>query len=69
MPLARLHLSEEEIRAVVSRIAVICLSEEFQRLKQELEEIYRSSNVDNAPLVALSDALYAFLAEEEDDYG
>lgn len=69
MHLARLDLSEEELRKVLNRIAVICLSEEFQRLKQELEDIYRSSNVDNAPLAALSDALYAFLAEQEDEYG
>jgi hypothetical protein len=43
------------------------LSEEFQTLKTELENIYFQSNVENFRLTAFQDALYAFLAQEEDE--
>ncbi len=58
--------SEEEIKKWVHSIALICLSEEFQELKNELEEIYRQANVKDPVIVAFQDALYAFLAEKEE---
>ncbi|MCL6558342.1 MAG: hypothetical protein K6U74_05985 [Firmicutes bacterium] len=58
---------EEEIKKWLNQIAMICLSEEFQMLKKELETIYLQSNMENVRLTAFQDALYAFLAQEEDD--
>lgn len=58
---------EEEIKKWLSHIALICLSEDFQKLKKELENIYLQSNVENVQVVAFQDALYAFLAQEEDE--
>jgi len=60
-------LPEEEMKKWVNHIALICLSEEFQSLKKELECVYLRSNMDNAGLVAFQDALYAFLAQAEDE--
>jgi len=59
--------TEEEIRKWLNHIAMICLSEEFQSLKKELEIIYLQSNVENFRLIAFQDALYAFLSQEEED--
>lgn len=67
MGLSEFDLPEEEMKKWLNHIALICLSEEFQSLKQELEVIYLRSNVDNAGLVAFQDALYSFLAQEEDE--
>ncbi|MBO8137044.1 MAG: hypothetical protein H0Z40_02750 [Desulfotomaculum sp.] len=58
---------EEEIRQWLNHIALICLSEEFQDLKRELEKHYVKSNVDNVRLTAFQDALYAFLAQNDDE--
>lgn len=58
---------EEEIKKWLNHIALICLSEEFQSLKKELETIYLQSNVENFRLTAFQDALYAFLTQEEDE--
>lgn len=58
---------EEEIKKWLNQIAMICLSEEFQSLKKELEVIYLQSNVENFRLTAFQDALYAFLSQEEDE--
>lgn len=58
---------EEEIKKWLNHIALICLSEDFQNLKKELEKIYLQSNIENVQLVAFQDALYAFLAQEEDE--
>jgi len=58
---------EEEIKKFLSHIALICLSEEFQSLKLELETIYNQSHVENVRLTAFQDALYAFLAQEENE--
>ncbi|WP_031514434.1 hypothetical protein [Desulfofalx alkaliphila] len=58
---------EEEIKRWLNHIALICLSEEFQNLKRELESLYVKSNVDNVRLIAFQDALYAFLAQQQDD--
>ncbi|ACV63925.1 hypothetical protein Dtox_3183 [Desulfofarcimen acetoxidans DSM 771] len=67
MGVPNLDSPEEEIKKWLNHIAVICLSEEFQNLKKELESIYLKSDMDNVRLVAFQDALYAFLAQEEDD--
>lgn len=56
---------EEEIKKWLNHIALICLSDEFQNLKQELESIYLLSDVENVRLIAFQDALYAFLAQED----
>jgi hypothetical protein len=61
------ELPEEEMKKWLNHIALICLSEEFQSLKKELESVYLRSDIDNAGLVAFQDALYAFLAQEEDE--
>jgi len=58
---------EEEIKKWLNYIALICLSEEFQSLKIELENIYLQSNVENVRLTAFQDALYAFLSQESDE--
>jgi formyltetrahydrofolate synthetase len=58
---------EEEIKKWLNHIALICLSEDFQDLKKELEKIYMLSDVENVQLAAFQDALYAFLAQEEDE--
>lgn len=62
-------VSEDEIKKWLDQIAVICLSDDFQRLKDELEALYRASGVgesaEEARMCAFSDALYAFLAEKE----
>jgi len=58
---------EEEIKKWLNHIAMICLSEEFQSLKKELEIIYLQSNVENFRLTAFQDALYAFMSQEEED--
>lgn len=67
MGLSRFELPEEEIKKWINHIALICLSGDFQSLKKELEVIYKRANMDNAGLAAFQDALYAFLAEEEDE--
>lgn len=62
-------LPEEEIKKWIDYIAIICLSEEFQRLKGELESLYLFLGIavgaEEAQITAFSDALYAFLAEKE----
>ncbi|MTI82250.1 MAG: hypothetical protein FH758_15565 [Firmicutes bacterium] len=60
---------EEEIKQWLNHIALICLSEEFQSLKRELEKYYVKSNMDDVRITAFQDALYAFLAQSEDDLG
>lgn len=66
MRVPKLDSPEEEIKDWLNQIALICLSEEFQNLKKELEGIYSRSNVQDFRLLAFQDALYAFLAQEED---
>jgi len=58
---------EEEIKKWLNHIALICLSEEFQSLKKELETIYLQSNMEDVRLTAFQDALYAFLTQGEDE--
>ena len=57
---------EEEIKKWINHITLICLSEEFQNLKKELEKTYRLSSVEDYRTAAFQDALYAFLAQEEE---
>jgi uncharacterized membrane protein YqiK len=63
----KLDSPEEEIKRWVNHIALICLSEEFQTLKKELETIYSKSNIEDFTTMAFQDALYAFLAQEEEN--
>ena len=56
--------SEEEIKKWISSISLICLSDEFQELKNELEQIYSQANVENPAIIAFQDALFAFIAQE-----
>ena len=58
---------DEEIRKWINHISLICLSEEFQSLKKELETIYLQANMKNVQLVAFQDALYAFLNQGKDE--
>lgn len=67
MGVPKFDSNEEEIKKWLNHIALICLSEEFQTLKTELEKIYLQSDVENFRLTAFQDALYAFLAQEEDE--
>ncbi|MGB9803567.1 hypothetical protein [Desulfofundulus sp.] len=67
MGVPRLDSPDEEIKRWLNHIALICLSEEFQELKKELEQIYRQSQVENYALAAFVDALYAFVAQEEEN--
>ncbi|MEG3070591.1 MAG: hypothetical protein HQP61_00610 [Peptococcaceae bacterium] len=58
---------DEEIKKWINHISLICLSEEFQSLKKELETIYLQANMKNVQLVAFQDALYAFLNQGKDE--
>ncbi|MDA8233962.1 MAG: hypothetical protein M0Z31_03985 [Clostridia bacterium] len=57
---------EEELKTFVRRISVICMSEEFQVLKKDLEVMYLRCKMDNALMVAFQDALFALLAQDEE---
>ncbi len=67
MGVPRFGFPDEEIRKWLNHIALICLSEEFQSLKKELEVIYLQSNMNDVRLAAFQDALYAFLTQEDDE--
>ncbi|MDF9407290.1 MAG: hypothetical protein A4E52_01105 [Pelotomaculum sp. PtaB.Bin013] len=67
MTVPKFDSPEEEIKKWLNYIALICLSEEFQSLKKELESIYLQSNMENVRLTAFEDALYAFLSQERDE--
>jgi hypothetical protein len=54
------------LRVWLDQIALICLSEEFQKLKAELESFYKEVNLSDACVMAFADALYAFLTEHEE---
>ncbi len=66
MNVPKLDSPEDQIKKWLNHIAVICLSEEFQQLKNELEDIYSKAEVQNGKITAFQDALYAFLSQEED---
>ena len=65
MVIAVSNSGEEEIRNIVNQVAEICLSKEFNELRNELEEIYFKHGIENALLTAFQDALYAILAQKE----
>lgn len=69
MGFPKYNLPEDQMKKWIDHIAFICLSEEFQRLKAELEALYLASTTgmgaEEAKISAFSDALYAFLAEKE----
>lgn len=67
MGMPNLDSPEEEIKKWLNHIAMICLSEEFHMLKKELETIYFQANMENVQLAAFQDALYAFIAQDEDE--
>ncbi|MDD3653080.1 MAG: hypothetical protein PHO01_02660 [Desulfotomaculaceae bacterium] len=67
MSVPKFDSPEEEIKKWLNYIALICLSEEFQSLKMELEVLYQKSDMENFRLAAFQDALYAFLSQEEDE--
>lgn len=71
MPVAmpNYNAPDDEIKRWLNCIAAICLSEDFKVLKQELEKQYNKSNIDNVRLVAFQDALFAFLAQNDDEFG
>ncbi len=58
---------EEDIKKWLNHIALICLSEDFQKLKKELETIYSRSSIKDPGIVAFQDALYAFLSQEQEE--
>lgn len=55
-----------DLRIWLDQIALICLSEEFQKLKAELESFYKEVNLSEACVMAFADALYTFLTEYEE---
>ena len=55
-----------DFKVWLDQIAIICLSEEFQRLRAELEFLYKRSDPAGASVKAFADALYAFLSEAEE---
>ena len=67
MGVPRFDSPDEEIKKWLNHIALICLSEDFQNLKKELERIYAQSQMKDPQLMAFKDALYAFLTQEEDE--
>lgn len=48
---------------VSKKVSTIFLSDEFARLKKELEDIYRKEGCVDAFQLALQDAIYAILSE------
>jgi len=66
MEIPKSDSSEEEIKKWARSVALICLSKEFQELKNELEKLYQQAKMEGPVITAFQDALYAFLAQEED---
>jgi len=58
---------DDEMKKWLNQIAVICLSKDFRSLKNELENHYKDAEIDNVQLKAFQDALFAFLAQEDDE--
>ncbi|MTI82848.1 MAG: hypothetical protein FH756_02895 [Firmicutes bacterium] len=67
MGVPKFDLPDEDIKKWLNHIALICLSDEFQKLKTELESMYGQYNMEDVGLTAFQDALYTFLAEEDDE--
>lgn len=56
---------EEDLKKFIRQISSICLSEEFQVLRKELEIMYLRCKLENAGIIAFQDALYSMLVQEE----
>lgn len=54
-----------DLRGVVGKISVICVSGQFKRLQRELEELYRRGGLAKPAVQAYQDALWSMLAEED----
>lgn len=57
-------LPEEDLHAILTQIAEICVSPEFQNLRYELETIYKRAETENAGVAAFQDALYTLLVQD-----
>ncbi|MDA8211878.1 MAG: hypothetical protein M0021_08380 [Clostridia bacterium] len=56
---------EDELKRFIQQISAICMSEEFQVLRKELEAMYVRCKVENATIIAFQDALYSLLVQED----
>lgn len=54
---------EDELKMFIQQISAICISEEFQVLRKELEAMYVRCKVENATIIAFQDALYSLLVQ------
>ncbi|AZR72398.1 hypothetical protein BBF96_02710 [Anoxybacter fermentans] len=59
-------LSDAEVRQLISLIAHICMSREFQALKEELAQYYCEAGYNNFDITAFEDALYTMLQQMEE---
>lgn len=53
-------------RSMVSKVSAICVTGQFKRLQQELEELYQRAGVPQPAVQAYQDALLSLLAEEDE---
>ncbi|NPV91999.1 MAG: hypothetical protein HPY50_14630 [Firmicutes bacterium] len=58
----------QELRWIVQMVALICLSDEFNSLRKELESLYLKNGNEPASVLAFQDALYTLMAQEEVDF-
>ncbi|MFZ3171289.1 MAG: hypothetical protein WA118_04830 [Carboxydocellales bacterium] len=59
---------EDELKGFIQQISAICMSEEFQVLRQELEAMYLRCKVENASIIAFQDALYSLLVQGDPEF-
>lgn len=59
--------TDVEMRHVVNRVTLICLSAEFQRLQAELLNAYLGAGEPDAEAAAFRDALFSLMAERSSD--
>lgn len=60
------HISTDaEMRHVVNRVTLICMSVEFRRLQAELLDAYTRSGEPNPEESAFHDALFSLMAEHD----
>lgn len=59
------EIIDEEVKKLLHKVALICLSEEFKELRRELEAIYHKYQEEDAPVSAFQDALFTLLAQDE----
>lgn len=57
----------KDVKQIVHKITLICLSDEFLLLKRELESYYQATDQEHASVLAFQDALYSMIAQEEID--